>query len=84
MRLDKFLQISRIIKRRSIAKEIIEKERVLVNNKAGKPGLKLKINDQVKISFGDRTITIKVLSVDEKTKKIDADSMYEIIDQLKN
>lgn len=83
MRLDKFLQVSRIIKRRSIAKEIIEKKRVQVNNKEGKPGLKVKPGDELILTFGDSTLTIKVLSIDEKTKKADADTMYEIISQVR-
>lgn len=84
MRLDKFLQVSRIIKRRSIAKEIIEKERVKVNGKVGKPGLKIKVGDELILTFGDSTLTISVLSIDEKTKKNDADSMYEIISQVRS
>lgn len=84
MRLDKFLQVSRIIKRRAIAKEIIEKERVKVNGKVGKPGLKIKIGDQLVLIFGDSTLTINVLSIDEKTKKNDADGMYEIISQVRS
>lgn len=83
MRIDKFLQVSRIIKRRSISKEIIEKDRVLVNDKIAKPGTKVKINDTIKIEFGDSVLTLRVLDLNEKVKKEDAINLYEILSQEK-
>lgn len=83
MRIDKFLQVSRIIKRRSISKEIIEKDRVLINDKIAKPGVKVKIGDIIKIEFGDSILSLKVLELNEKVKKEDAVNLYEIISQEK-
>lgn len=82
MRIDKFLQVSRIIKRRSIAKEIVEKGRILINEKVAKPGSKVKVNDEITIQFGDTTLVIKVLLLDEKIKKEDAGELYEIISNI--
>ncbi len=82
MRIDKFLQVSRIIKRRSIAKEIVEKGRILINEKVAKPGSKVKVNDEITIQFGDTTLVIKVLLLDEKIKKEDAGELYEIISKV--
>lgn len=82
MRIDKFLQVSRIIKRRSIAKEILEKERVLINGKIAKPGSKVKIEDEITIKFGDTTLVIKVLLIEDKIKKEDAGELYEIISKI--
>jgi len=84
MRIDKFLQVSRILKRRSVAKEIIDKGRVSVNNKVAKPGTSLNINDKVEIMFGDYTIVLKVLKTDEKVKKDEASELYEIIEKREN
>lgn len=83
MRIDKFLQVSRIIKRRSVSKEIIEKDRVLINDKIAKPGVKVKIGDIIKIEFGDSILSLKVLELNEKVKKEDAVNLYEIISQEK-
>ncbi|MGL4383121.1 MAG: RNA-binding S4 domain-containing protein [Bacilli bacterium] len=83
MRVDKYLQVSRLVKRRAIAKEIVEKGRVKVNDKVAKPGTAVKIDDLLDIRFGLNLITIKVLSINEKTKKDDAASMYEIISNNK-
>ena len=82
MRIDKFLQVSRIIKRRSIAKEIVEKGRILINEKVAKPGSKVKVSDEITIQFGDTTLVIKVLLLDEKIKKEDAGELYEIISKI--
>ena len=79
MRIDKFLQISRIIKRRAIAKEIVEKNRVMLNGKLAKPSSKVTEGDILRIKFGDVTLEIKVLLVLDKVKKDQASEMYEII-----
>ena len=60
MRLDKFLKVSRIIKRRSVSKEISEASRVKVNGKIAKPATKLKIGDEIEIEFGRNILTVKV------------------------
>lgn len=79
MRLDKYLKVSRLIKRRTLAKEVAEKERILVNDKAAKPSKELKIGDLITISFGNKDVTVKVVSLEATTKKADASAMYEFI-----
>lgn len=81
MRLDKFLKVSRIIKRRSVAKDISDQGRILINGKKAKSSSNLNINDQLEIKFGNKTLTVKVLALIETTKKEDADKMYEIISE---
>lgn len=84
MRLDKFLKISRIIKRRSVAKEVADKGRIQVNGKLAKSSSTVKIGDIVKIGFGNKTMEIKVLELRESTKKEDAAQMYEIVSETRN
>ena len=79
MRLDKFLKVSRILKRRTVAAEACEKGKVNVNGKEGKPGTKLKIGDTVPIEFGTSSLKFKVLDLNEKAGKAEAGLMYEII-----
>lgn len=79
MRLDKFLKNSRIIKRRTVAKEACEQERVEVNGKVAKPGLELKKGDVIKITFGSSELTVKVVAMLDSCKKDDAEKMYEVI-----
>lgn len=79
MRIDKYLQVSRIIKRRSVAKEILEKNRISINDKIAKPGTKLNIGDEIIIEFGDTKLKLEVLMLDEKVKKEDAENLYRVI-----
>lgn len=81
MRLDKFLKISRIIKRRTVAKEIADQGRVTVNGKQAKSSTKVAIGDVVVIIFGNKTLTIKVKELRETTKKGEADSLFELISE---
>ena len=81
MRLDKFLKVSRLIKRRTLAKEAASSERVLVNEIPAKPSKELKIGDVVTIEFGTKSVSVKVISLDPKTKAQDATSMYEFIEE---
>lgn len=81
MRLDKFLKISRIIKRRTVAKEIADQDRVTVNGKQAKSSTKVAIGDIVVIVFGNKTLTIKVKELRETTKKGEADSLFELISE---
>lgn len=83
MRLDKFLKVSRIIKRRTLSKEMADSERVYVNGKAAKPSHKLAIGDEVKVVFGRREITVKVLQLKEHVLKDDSHLMYELISDKK-
>ncbi|CAJ1226373.1 RNA-binding S4 domain-containing protein [Levilactobacillus zymae] len=79
MRLDKFLKVSRIIKRRSVAKEIADKGRILVNGKVAKSSSNVATNDELVIKFGNKTLTVKVDALLETTKKEDAERMYTIV-----
>lgn len=81
MRLDKFLKVSRLIKRRTLAKEASEQERILVNEKIAKPSKELKIGDIITIQFGRKEIQVKVISLNPSIKKEDASNMYELISE---
>ena len=81
MRLDKFLKLSRIIKRRTVAKEACEQGRVEVNGKVAKPGLELKEGDIIKITFGNKELVARVLSLAENVRKDAAQDLYEIVNQ---
>jgi len=81
MRLDKYLKISRLIKRRTLAKEASEGERVLVNGLVAKPSKEVKVGDLVTISFGKKELTVKITSLLDSTKKADASLMYELVSE---
>ncbi len=81
MRLDKYLKVSRLIKRRTLAKEASEADRILVNDKPAKPSKELKIGDLITINFGKKSLVVKVTSLKESTKKIDSELMYEFISE---
>jgi ribosomal 50S subunit-recycling heat shock protein len=81
MRLDKYLKVSRIIKRRTISKEISESSRVKVNGKVAKPSTKLKIGDEIEIEFGRSILIVKVKELREHVLKDDSSMLYEIIDE---
>ena len=79
MRIDKFMKVSRIIKRRTVANEACSGGRVSINGKVAKAGDKLKIGDIIEITFGDKTLKAKVLSLNEYATKETASDMYEIL-----
>lgn len=81
MRLDKFLKVSRIIKRRSVAKEVADKGRIQINGKLAKSSSTLKVDDVLQIQFGNKTLEVKVLALQDSTKKEDASKMYEILSE---
>lgn len=81
MRLDKFLKVSRIIKRRSVAKEVADKGRIQINGKLAKSSSTLKVGDILQIQFGNKTLEVKVLVLQDSTKKEDASKMYEILSE---
>lgn len=83
MRLDKFLKVSRIIKRRTVSKEISESSRVKVNGKIAKPSTKLKVGDEIEIEFGRSILMIRVKELREHVLKDDSSMLYEIIDEKK-
>ena len=76
MRLDKFLKVSRLIKRRTIANEACDGERVSVNGRTAKASYNVKPGDNIDIRFGQRTLSVEVLSVTEHATKADAPAMY--------
>lgn len=79
MRLDKFLKVSRILKRRSVANEACSGGKVEVNGKVAKPSVRLKVGDVVCVSYSTGNFVFKVVMLNENAKKEDADKMYEII-----
>lgn len=81
MRLDKYLKVSRLIKRRTLAKEASEADRVLVNGKPAKPSKDINVDDIITIVFGRRIVEVKVTRLIESTKKEDALLMYELISE---
>lgn len=80
MRLDKYLKVSRIIKRRTIAKEACDAGRVMVNGRVARASLDIKVNDIIEISFGTKNVKVQVLNVAETVRKDDAALMYKIIE----
>lgn len=83
MRLDKFLKVSRLIKRRTLAKEAASSERILVNGILAKPSKELKVGDFITIEFGNKIVMVKVASLEASTKKADATNMYEFVSEQK-
>ena len=81
MRLDKYLKVSRLIKRRTVAGEACDGGRVSVNGKAAKPSHDLKLNDIIEISFGEKKVKVKVMEIKEHVMKAGAADMYEVIEQ---
>lgn len=79
MRLDKYLKVSRIIKRRTVANEACDAGKVQVNGKIARASYDVKVGDVIEIVFGARTIKIEVVSVNEYAKKEDAGSMYKAV-----
>lgn len=79
MRLDKFLKVSRLIKRRTIANEACDAGRVLVNGKTAKASATVKEGDEIEIQFGTKTVKVQVVDVQETTKKDEAKELYRYI-----
>ena len=76
MRLDKYLKVSRLIKRRTVANEACENERVTVNGKVARASYEVKTGDVIAIRFGERVLSVEVVSVQENAGKADAAAMY--------
>jgi ribosomal 50S subunit-recycling heat shock protein len=76
MRLDKYLKVSRLIKRRTAANEACDATRVTVNGKAAKASYDVKLGDVIEIRFGQRTLKVEVLAITDTTTKADAAAMY--------
>lgn len=76
MRIDKYLKVSRLIKRRTIANEACEQGRVSINGKVAKPGSEIKVGDNIEIQFGNNITRVEVTSVSEHVNRADAKEMY--------
>ncbi len=83
MRIAQFLKNSRLIKRRTVAKEACETGRVLVNGSEAKPGTTVAVGDEIEIRFASRIVRVKVKEISEHVTKKDADELYEIIGEEK-
>lgn len=81
MRLDKYLKVSRLIKRRQLAKDASNSERILLNGKIAKPSKEVKIGDVITIIFGKKIVEVKITKLIDSTKKDDALLMYELISE---
>lgn len=79
MRIDKYLKASRIIKRRTVAKEACEQGKVSINGKTAKPGDEIKIGDVIAVSFGSGEMKVQVLELKESVGKDQADSLYKVL-----
>ena len=80
MRLDKYLKISRLIKRRTVAKEMVDAGRVKVNGKIAKPGSEVKAGDMLEIGFGVQQVKAEILEIRETVRAEEAVSLYRIIE----
>lgn len=83
MRLDKYLKISRIIKRRTVAKEACENGRVSINGKIAKPSSEVNENDIIEIKYSEKTLRAKIINISNHVLKENASNMYEIISDEK-
>lgn len=79
MRLDKYLKVSRLIKRRTVANDACDAGRVSVNDKIAKAGYEVKVGDIIEITFGTKPVKVKVTSVQETVRKENAQDMYEVL-----
>lgn len=79
MRLDKFLKVSRLIKRRTVAKDVSDQGRVLLNGREAKASSVIKVGDVLDIQFGQRTLTIRVERLSESTRKEEVEGLYTVL-----
>ncbi|SMO80873.1 RNA-binding S4 domain-containing protein [Melghirimyces algeriensis] len=83
MRLDKFLKASRLVKRRTLAKEVCDQGRVQINGRPSKAGTAVAVGDTISIRFGNRTLCVRVESLKETTRKSEAGELYTVLEQTK-
>lgn len=81
MRLDKFLKVARILKRRTVSKELAANQRVIVNGKTAKPSTDIKAGDTIEVVFGQRSLTVRVLDVRDNVRKNEAADLYEVVEE---
>ena len=79
MRLDKYLKVSRLIKRRTVAQEACDNGKVMINSKVAKPSSNVKEGDIIEITFGEKTIKVEVIKIAEHTLKQDASDLYKVL-----
>jgi ribosomal 50S subunit-recycling heat shock protein len=79
MRLDKFLKVSKAMKRRTVSKELADQGRISINDKIVKPAHEVKVGDLINVGFGNRQLTIRVLSIEISKTKTNAQPMFEIV-----
>jgi len=81
MRIDKYLKVARILKRRTISKELAANQRIEINGRIVKPSHEVRAGDEVTVTFGNRQLKIHVLSTEEARRKKDAADLYEVISE---
>lgn len=81
MRLDKYLKTARILKRRSVSKELADQDRVYINDRIAKPSSDVKVGDIIKVIFGFRELTVRVLMIQKQVSKHDATLMFEVVEE---
>lgn len=81
MRLDKFLKVSRLIKRRTLAKEVSDQGRISINGIVAKASSTVKIGDELKVRFGQKIVTVRIDDIKETSKKEEAGNMYTIVSE---
>lgn len=84
MRIDKYLKVARVLKRRVVAKELAMNDRLLINGRVAKASTEVDIDDIITIIFGHRELKIRVLDIKEHIKKEETSTLYEVIDDKKN
>lgn len=84
MRIDKFLKVARILKRREVGKQLALNERLYINDRLAKAASEVKIGDIIRIEFGHREIVVRVLDIKQSASKEQAFSMYEVIEEKKH
>jgi ribosomal 50S subunit-recycling heat shock protein len=82
MRIDKYLKVSRIIKRRSVAKELLDAGKVTLNQQVAKASATLKIGDRITVTYGNKIIALQVVSLLENVRKEEASSMYQLLQEI--
>ena len=83
MRLDKFLKVSRLIKRRTLAKEVADQGRISINGTPGKASSNVKIGDELMIRFGQKLVTVVIEDLNETTRKEEATNLYRVVKEEK-
>ena len=80
MRVDKYLKVSRLIKRRTVAGEACDSGRIFVNGREAKPATAVKPGDEIKIAFGTKTVTVRVVSTPEHVRAEEASTLYQVVE----